>query len=120
LTAEEIDNHGHEFRLEPDPPWLAEWSKARHPIAPEGVEWIRSRPDSVKAVMRKIPPSCVVRLPCGCLGVVASIFEDGGISVRKAPGEAARYRVPQTKMEKIEIFAFWNGITHERIAEILS
>lgn len=53
------------------------------------LEWIRSRPSCVQALMRKFPPSCKVlatrQLVCpapGRTGVVASYFEDGTLSVQ--------------------------------------
>ena len=50
-----------------DSPWFHEWVRVARRIPQDGIDWMRSRPEPVKAVMRVLPPSCVVRaLSVGC------------------------------------------------------
>jgi hypothetical protein len=65
----------------------------------EGLEWIRSRPPEVRALMRRFPPSCKVvattplRCPApGRVGVIISTYL-GGAEVWVSSGVAARRRV---------------------------
>lgn len=108
-------------RLGP-PDWLPVYTTipARSgPLDPEAVEWLRSRPDSVKAVLRRLPPACVVMLPCGCRGILASVFEDGRISVRPTPWTKDRYEVPANVAATLEPEGFWAGQDVEWVKKIL-
>jgi len=65
------------------PAWLAD---ERWNDDPDGLHWIRSRPASVRALMRQLPPACVVRaVPgdrCARSGIVRALRE--GDDTRKS------------------------------------
>ncbi len=58
-------------------------------IPSKDLEWLRSRPESIKKLMRKFPPACYViatrplGMPApGQIGQVMSYFESGLVSVQ--------------------------------------
>ncbi len=114
------------------PGWIAEWSRDRGPVPQDGIDWIRSRPESVKALMRRYPPSCVVRVKTerfrpdirsffdwyGNFAIVGSVFEGGQIGLRSPNDPELRFRVEE--QDVVEVVAFHMGMTREWVAEILS
>ena len=40
--------------------WTVEWSSGKLELDKEGKEWIISRPESIKKLMLRFPPSCIV------------------------------------------------------------
>lgn len=119
------DEHEHDYTLPTGeriyrgpllPEWFDEWTEARRAIAQDGIDWMRSRPESVKATMRRFPPSCVVLTSHGCFGILASVFENGDVSIRPSPATLSRFRA---KAEGLKVVGYWNGLTPERVAKIL-
>ena len=110
--------------------WQTAWQEGNLELDAESIEWIRSRPDCIKKVMLKFPPSCIVRsdldLLCpalGCDGIVSSYFEpdsehpDGMLSVRSFPD--AEFKA-QCRPEWLKVVGYYKGLTPERIKEVLS
>lgn len=96
----------------------------------ESVDWIRSRPDSVKRLMLLFPPGSVVRFraepPCPSLGrlaIVTSYFEpsvenpEGGLSVRGDPGSETRH---PCDLDQVEVVGYFRGLTPEVMSSIMA
>ena len=107
------------------PKWVSEWigpdQKFEHDE--ETIEWIKSRPDSIKELMLKFPPSCVVKsdIPLHTAdnryGIITSYSEDGDVSIRSHPDANIRGWV---KIEHLTVVDYWGGITPEVIRNIIS
>ncbi len=95
----------------------------------EAARWIRSRPDTVKALMRRFPPACEIDSPgdhysCpGAFGNAAVIgyLEDGEtlICIRVgwfAPMDPIHYHVDADKVRVVECAG---EMGFDRVAEIL-
>ena len=108
--------------------WVAEWVRGEWVEDTESIAWLKDRPPVIKEMMLIFPPSCVVRanqrLHCpapGGFGIVTSYFEpceekpSGLISVRNGPEGDTRH---QCQPEWLEVVAYWQGITPERLCEI--
>lgn len=96
-------------------------------VSEEAIEWIRSRPESVKEMMRRFPPSCVVRVlvprccgvESGDLMVIHGYNEDGKTLVirhRDGHGDVAVHRA---SMDSVEYVSPWEDLTPELVREIL-
>lgn len=96
----------------------------------EAVAWMRSRPEPVRQLMRRFPPSCLVRadrpLVCPAPGEVAqvvSIFEpsdgcpDGRVSVFD-PESAINVRC-ECDPEWLEVVGYWGDMSPELVGVIL-
>src|SRR5262245_37057540 len=81
---------------DPMPRWMRDHLNSpdlRDSIPEEGKEWIRSRPKVVQDTMRRVPPSCVVRVksavhvccPVNSFGVVRSYDESGKVGFQTEP-----------------------------------
>ena len=110
--------------------WQDEWQEGNLELDAESIEWIRSRPGTIKSLMIKFPPSCIVRsdqgLRCpalGCDAIVSSYFEpddehpNGMVSVRPYPD--ADFKC-QCRPEWLKVVGYYKGLTPERIKEVLS
>lgn len=99
------------------------------PINGEGKRWMRKRPASVQALMKRFPPSCLVRVvkigTC-CkdvsiedVGLVRMYYETvlgpGFIGVAFDSSETI-HKVPP---DALELVRCWNGLTPEAVEEIL-
>lgn len=113
------------------PPWYGPWTEPQsveHSAA--GVEWMRARPDSVKALMKRFPPKCVVRLLAarccglrpGMLCVVGGYYEpegehaEGGLRIVDDPDGGTVHIVLPNEAEYV---APHNGMTPEWVEEAL-
>lgn len=107
-----------------DQSWVESWTKPMPAnVVEEGRQWMRERPDCIKELMIKFPPSCVVKavrtLVCpspGRVGIVSSYFEDGLISVRSTPDGDTNH---QCNSEWLEVVGYRQGITPKVVKEIL-
>lgn len=116
--------------------WTKEWQEGNIELnndeGREAVDWMRTRPDSVKAIMRKFPPSCLVksvqgyehRIPApGTIGLVASYLEpssdspNGELTVRQHPDADIRAACDPDKME---VVGYYKGLTPEIVEALLS
>jgi hypothetical protein len=104
------------------PAWLKAWTEDPLPMDAV-IDWMRTRPESVKAVMRRLPPLCVVRgkkpLLCparGELAILYSICEDGTVTVIRDPEGATRYQCDAGWLEPV---AYRCGITPEFVCGII-
>lgn len=100
--------------------WIEEWQEGELALNADSVAWMRTRPDSVKAIMREFPPSCLVRakpgkkllIPApGVIGVVTSYAEVGEeieISVADHPDSDKWARC---KPEWLEVVGYYKGLT---------
>jgi len=108
--------------------WIKEWQEGTVEFDEATVEWMQSRPDDVKAVMRNFPPSCLVRakegveLVCpapGTTGVIRSYYHgaDGvQISVAEHP-ESDMWA--HCDPEWLEVVGFYRDLDMETTASIL-
>jgi len=112
-------------------PWIDDWQNGEL-IAedePDIREWIQSRPESVRKLMLKFPPSCLVKAnrPLHCpapdkVGIVTSYTEpdeehsNGQISVRAHPDAVIRF---QCDPECLEVVGYWRGLTPEKVQEYM-
>ena len=108
------------------PDWFRPWIAGEYNYDPQDIEWVRSRPDSVKALMLAFPPSCVVRavdgrkLYCpapGHLGIVTSYIKGGTLTVRDGPDGGVRF---ECQPDWLEVVGYWSGLTPQIMAEILA
>jgi len=108
-----------------DQPWVKEWLE--EPLEPdqESIEWMRSRPDSIKALMVRFPPSCLVRanrplhIPApDSVGIVQSYYENGELGVIQGPDVLVPIRA-QCKAEWLELVACRPPVDREWVNEIL-
>ncbi len=114
------------------PAWVSEWSCDRGPAPQEGIDWVRSRPESVRVVLRRCPPSCVVRVRTerfhprikaafeewDRLAVVRSVWEGGQLGLTSPDQTEVRWRVEEADVE--EVVAFHMGMTREWVASVLA
>jgi hypothetical protein len=90
-------------------PWVEQYLAA--PIDwtdPELIEWVRSRPESVKKLIRDFPPGCLVksapgyehRIPAkGTVGGVIGFLESGNLIVVQGPEARVKVYVPPHEVE---------------------
>lgn len=115
------------------PNWVKEhlaWRPPEHGdvIAPDGKEWMRSRPECLRSILIKFPPSCVVKIIdpthhcAGELGIVVmyrvlSDHEDEvvGIDLGLACDKWKHRAFPN----QCEVLEYWNNLTPEAVMEIL-
>jgi len=114
VVDDEIDNS-----------WVEAHQQGDAPTDPEGIEWIRSRPDSVQALMRRFPPACVVQgtRPLGIprpgeYALVQSYTEDGQLSVIRGGDEAAPVRA-FCNADWLEVVGYHRGMTPTWVSSIL-
>jgi hypothetical protein len=88
----------------------------------EAIEWIRSRPKSIHALLRRFPPGCLVvaKRPLRCpapgeVGRVVSYLEAGEVSV-VAEGNPIR---GCCKPDWLEVVGYLPGVTPDDVAAIL-
>lgn len=118
-----------------DQDWRAAWEAG--PLAPadvaEGAAWMRSRPDSVKALMKRFPPASLVRAAAAPdeVGIVTSYHEphedkscpwcegaapEGLVGVRAEPADTT---FVHHRPEALEVVGFYKGLTREEVARLL-
>ena len=107
----------------PLPAWANEWMAAPGAPDPEVAAWMRSRPAPVQALMRRLPPACLVRatVPLRCpapgrVGILYSYTEGGEVSVLSAPDGGLRAFCQPAVLEPV---GYRYGLTPERVAAIL-
>ena len=121
--------------------WTEEWQRGDMEPADfaEGASWMRSRPESVKALMQRFPPAALVsakdgkalRCPApGDVGIVTSYHEphpddsceaclgapEGLIGVRDGPTGSV---IHHCRPEWLEVVGFYKGMTAERVTSLL-
>jgi hypothetical protein len=109
--------------------WITEWTSGKLPVDEDSKNWIVSRPASIKKLMLRFPPSCVVkaRVPLlipapGQVGIVTSYFEpmekypEGLVTVRTQP---ASDTVAQCDPAQLEVVAFYKGLDSAELSKIL-
>ena len=114
IVDDEIDNSWVEAHQQGDPP-----------TDPVGIEWIRSRPESVQALMRRFPPACVVQgtrslgIPRpGEYAVVQSYTEDGQLSVIRGGDEAVSVRA-FCHADWLAVVGYHRGMTRAWVNSVL-
>lgn len=90
----------------------------------DAIEWMRSRPPVVQALMRRFPPSCYVqtrvgvhlRIPgAGRTGQLASYMEDGMVTVVDHEMQMRAVCDP----DDLVIVGYWNDVTPDAVAAVL-
>ncbi len=109
------------------PPRLAQTAPA--PVAAAFAEkWLRSRPDSVKALMRRFPPACQVRavptmqLLCPAPGEIVTVVsynEKGTVGAARRNADGSAGHVHQCRPRWLELVECTNGQTREWVGSIL-
>lgn len=97
----------------------------------EALLWMRSRPDSIKALMRRFPPSCLVKakrdlcgLPSGEVGRVASYIEPddehpkGSVAVY-SPYDITQIIRYQCHPDWLEVVGYWKDMDERLVDRIL-
>jgi len=100
------------------PPWYDDWVRGEPKNDPTAIAWLRSRPSSMRALMRAYPPSAVVRgRPDGRYFVVACGYANGvDVGVRPDPhGEVFLV----ANVVHLELIAYHRGMTPEWLAGII-
>ena len=113
------------------PAWALEMQANSELAAdPVTIEWMRSRPDAVKTLLRRLPPNCIVRglrplmVPWpGHFGIVVSYRERGTVTVIHHPSERELVTTGDVRAECdpdwLETVAFCRGLTPEAVDAIL-
>ncbi len=92
-------------------------------------KWLRSRPDSVKALMRRFPPACHVRavstmrLLCPAPGEVVTVVsynEKGTVGVARLNDDGRAGHIHQCRPRWLELVECTNGQTREWVDSILN
>jgi len=110
--------------------WLKDWiANIPWERDEEAVLWLKSRPESIKRLLLRFPPSCVVsanrNLKCpapGGFGIVTSLLEpdethsEGMLTVRDGPDGNIRH---QCKPEWLIVIGYWHGLTPEVVSYLL-
>lgn len=111
--------------------WIEEWQEGDLVLGADSMDWMRTRPDSVKAMMRKFPPSCLVRsskgahhnIPApGTIGVIRSYVEPGD---ERPSGELSVAQHPDAEMwarcvpGDLEVVGYYKGLTPEVVDALL-
>lgn len=117
-------------KIEPLPKWIKKHTEIRGEIEEQAVEWMRKRPSNLIWLMQRFPPSCVVRAVVKLeqpkpweYGIVQSYIEPdeecphGMVSVH-VPDSNRKHR-SQCHPEWLKVVDYWNGITPEKVCEIL-
>jgi hypothetical protein len=106
-----------------DTNWTQEWQTDEFEPDAELIDWIKSRPDSVKKTMLIFPPACLVRanrlLVCpapGTIGVVYSYLEDGSVFVLQHPASNMK---AQCDFDWLEVVGYHGSLTPEYVQSIL-
>lgn len=112
-----------------DQSWIEEWQAGAPDLPDDAVEWLRSRPACIHALMIEFPPSCIVRakLPLcipsyGTRGIVTSYSEPsdeyphGLISVRQSPTAGVR---GQCDPGALIVVGYWRGVTPDVVRKLL-
>jgi hypothetical protein len=107
------------------PEWIDEWTGPDHKFEhdEDAISWIRSRPDSIKELMLKFPPSCVVKsdIPLHTAddqyGILSSYAENGQVSIRAHPDGGVRGFVDP---KHLTVVGYWGGVTSDVIKGIIN
>ena len=107
------------------PRWIDEWTGPDNEFKhdEEAIEWIRSRPECVKELMLKFPPSCVVKsnIPLHTAdnqyGIISSYNESGLVSIRACPDADIRGFVDP---KHLTVVGYWGGVTSEFIKNLIA
>ena len=109
-----------------DQSWVDTWSAqgpTKGDVLGEVAAWVRGRPESVAALMRRFPPSCLVRatrpLRCprpGTVGIVASYNEAGLIGVRQHPDADMNHHCEPNWLEPV---GYYGALTPRWVASVL-
>lgn len=105
--------------------WVAEWTAAiPWERDEESVLWLKTRPEFIRVLMLRFPPSCVVRatkalhIPApGTCGIITSWLENGQVSVRQHPDGDVR---AVCDADSLEVVGYWRGLTPAVVASLLS
>lgn len=124
-----LDRHK-SITVVPDTDWIEEWQQGEWEADDASLHWLHTRPQFIKEMMIKFPPSCLVKanrpLHCpqeGTVGIVTSYNEadiehpNGKLSVRQFPDATVR---SQCLPEWLEVVGYYKNLTPERIKEILN
>lgn len=103
--------------------WVKDWQAEEVDITPKLIGWMRSRPDSIKELMLKFPPQCLVRatreLRCPApdtVGIVFSYLENGSVTVIQHPQGDTR---AQCQAGWLEVVGYRKGLTPNDMRSIL-
>jgi len=110
--------------------WAKEWQEGEPDLDEEAIEWLRAAPDSIKKLMLKFPPSCLVKGTRSLMHpapgetcIVTSYFEpdadhpEGSVTVRNHPTESTVKA--QCVLSWLEVVGYYKGITPEFIKKLL-
>lgn len=112
-------------RAEPGlPEWAIAWQKGEPTPTAEALAWMRSRPDAVKALMRRFPPSCLVRATCpllcpapGAVAIVHSYGECDNLTVRDSPIGDTKY---WCGAGDLDVVGYYHGQTPAWVEAVLA
>lgn len=111
------------------PRWASQWMLGEWVEDTDTVDWMRKLPSSVRELMLKFPPSCIVAanrellIPsAGEVAIVTSYLEPnaehpgGMVAVRQSPDSIL---TAECDPEWLRVVGFYQGITSGRVAELL-
>jgi hypothetical protein len=121
-----------DMKLELHQSWIEAWTRpmdwtldGASTLGP----WLRSRPESIRPLLLRFPPSCIVAplrsLLCpapGTCGIVAGYLiprddlPSGALAVRQSPHSEQRVICEPTWLVPID---YWRGLTPEVVASLL-
>lgn len=114
----------------PPTDWLESWSQGAIERPAEAARWLRSRPDVVKQLALRFPPSCIVRgtVPMRCpspgnVGIVSSYVEpkeglpDGALGVLAHPNGRILYHCAPGSLA---VVGYFKGLTPEVLSHFMA
>jgi len=114
--------------VNPQVHWANAWQEGTMEFDKDSIDWIKSRPENIRDLLIRFPPSCIVRatrsLVCpapGDVGIITSYSEpdekypNGTVSVRASPYACTR---AQCDPEWLTVVGYYQGITPEVIKMI--
>ena len=113
--------------MQADQSWIEAWEAGTPTITPDALEWMRSRPPSIRALMVRFPPGCLVRgvglgLPApGKVAIVSSYWESEApkrweLGLRPFPTSDFR---AMANVLSLTVVGFYQGVSHDVVRRVL-
>lgn len=106
------------------PAWIDKYFAEQFADAAAAKDWMRSRPDTVKLLLRQFPAGCVVKLKCdrchlkaGTYCIVTGYNEQGLVHIQDGPDANCYHKAPAHELELVECL---RGASKEDVERMLA
>lgn len=115
----------------PPQDWRAEWEKGPWEQDDEAIRWLRARPESLRQLVLRFPPSCIVRaiattgLRCPAPGTVGIVRHWREPSADRPEGLIGVLSHPEGRIvhdcrpEWLEVVGYYKGLTPDVLGALL-